>query len=310
MVLRMNLIPLYKGPTAMLAVLAACALSFPGSATAAPPTVVATTTILGDVARVIAGPDARVLTLMPVGADPHSWAPSARQAGDLRRARLVVANGSGLEAGMRALLGAARDDGVAVLEVGPRAAPRPGPDGRVDPHFWTDPRRMELAARAIADALGARLDPAAARRVTRRATAYRATLRREDARIRARLRTIPVARRAIVTNHHVLGYFAHRYRFRVVGAVIPSTSTLAAPSAGDLAALVRVIRRERVRAILVDSSSPRRLAEALADEADTPVRVDSLFSESLGPRGSGADTYLGMLRVNTSRIVRALEGGG
>ncbi|MGD9571505.1 MAG: metal ABC transporter solute-binding protein, Zn/Mn family [Thermoleophilia bacterium] len=276
-------------------------------ATGAQPTVVATTTILGDVARVIAGPDARVVTLMPVGADPHSWAPSARQAASARGARLLIANGSGLESGMRAFLGSVRDDGVPVLEVAPRAAPRPSPDGEPDPHFWTDPRRMELAARAIADALGDRLSPAAAARVTARATAYRAVLRREDRRIRASLRRVPVAKRVIVTNHHVLGHFAHRYRFRVVGAVIPSTSTLASPSAADLADLVRVIRREGVRAILVDSSSPRALADALADEADTPVRVETLFSESLGPRGSGAATYLGMLRVNTGRIIRAVR---
>lgn len=170
----------------------------------------------------------------------------------------------------------------------------------------TDPRRMELAARAIADGLGGRLDPAAARRVARRATAYRRVLRREDARIGARLRGVPAARRAIVTNHHVLGYFAHRYRFRVVGAVIPNTSTLASPSAADLAGLARTIRREGVRAILVDSSSPRRLADVLADEAGVPVRVETIYSESLGPRGSAAATYLGMLRFNVDRIARAI----
>ncbi len=306
--MRMTFITLHTRRSVAGAAVAIAALALTTApATGAPPTVVATTTILGDVARVIAGPDARVVTLMPVGADPHSWAPSARQAASVRGARLVIANGSGLEGGMRAFLGSARDDGVPVLEVAPLAAPRAAPDGDPDPHFWTDPRRMELAARAIADAMGDRLSPAAAARVTARATAYRAALRRQDRRIRVDLRGVPVARRVIVTNHHVLGYFAHRYRFRVAGAVIPSTSTLASPSAADLAGLVRVIRREGVRAILVDSSSPRRLADALADEAGTPVRVEALFSESLGPPGSGAATYLGMLRVNSGRIIGAVR---
>jgi len=218
-----------------------------------------------------------------------------------------VANGSGLEAGLRGVLSTVRTDGTPVVEVAPCAAPRPGSGSAPDPHLWTDPRRMELAVRVIADALGPHLDPSAARRVSARATAYRAVLRREDRRIRARLRRIPVKQRVIVTNHHVLGYFAHRYRFRVAGAVIPSTSTLAAPSAADLAGLVGTIRRERVRAILVDSSSPRRLADVLAREANTPVRVEPIHSESLGPRGSTAGTYLGMLRHNTARIIRAIR---
>lgn len=268
----------------------------------AAPTVVATTTILGDVTRVIAGEDLRVQTLMPTGADPHAFAPSARQAQALRDASLVVANGAGLESGLRDALESAADDGTPILEVAPRAAPRRGPGGQTDPHFWTDPRRMEMATRPIAEALAARVGPAAAARIRQRAGAYRAVLRREDARTRARLRAIPTARRNLVTNHHVLGYFAHRYGFRVVGAVIPNTSTLASPSAGDLAELAEAIRRARVPAIFVDSSSPRRLAEALADEVDLRVRVVALFSESLGPPGSGAQTYLGMIRVNAGRI--------
>lgn len=278
-------------------------------AVAAPLRVVATTTILGDVTRAVAGPDATVVTLMPPGADPHQFAPSARQAAELRRADLVVANGSGLESGLASVLSSARDDGARIVEVAPAAAPRRAPGGAVDPHFWTDPRRMELGVRAIASALVERLpaDPAAA--VARRSRAYRARLIAEDAAIVRRLRSIPRARRVLVTNHHVLGYFAHRYRFRVVGAIIPSTSTLATASAADLAELTAVIRRHRVPAIFVDSSSPRALADSLAREAGVHVRVVTLWSESLGPRGSGADTYLRMLRVNAARIAAALRPG-
>lgn len=294
---------LIRGLWVGLALNAALVTGVIGHASAAP-TVVATTTILGDVTRVIAADDARVQTLMPTGADPHAFEPSARQAESLRDATLVIANGAGLESGLRKTLESAAEDGTPILEVAPRTAPRAGPDGRPDPHFWTDPRRMEIATRSIADALAARVGPAAGTRIKERARTYRATLRREDARIRARLRFIPTAKRNLVTNHHVLGYFAHRYGFRVVGAVIPNTSTLASPSVGDLAKLAEAIRRARVPAIFVDSSSPRRLAEALAKESDVRVRVISLFSESLGPRGSGANTYLGMIRVNAGRIAQ------
>lgn len=277
------------------------------AATAAPVRVVATTTILGDVARQLGGPDVTVQTLMPVGADPHQFSPSARQAADLRRADLVIANGAGLESGLAKVLDRARDDGAPILEVAPVAAPRRAPGGGTDPHFWTDPRRMEMGARSIAAAIARRVPASRAGAVARRAKTYRARILAVDARIRRQVAALPRARRVLVTNHHVLGYFAHRYTFRVVGAVIPSTSTLATASAADLAELTRAIRRHHVPAIFVDASSPRTLADALAREAGVNVRVVTLWSESLGPRGSGAETYLGMMRTNGARIVAALR---
>lgn len=278
-------------------------------AAARPVSVVTSTSILADITTRIGGDAAAVRSLIPVGADPHQFALSARQAAELRRADLVVVNGLGLEAGLAPALEAARRDGARIVEIGNSAVPRPGPGGRVDPHIWTDPVRMERIATAIGAQLRGRADSAAARAaIDRRTAAYRRTLLREDARIRRALAPLPPRRRVLVTNHHVLGYFAHRYRLRVVGAVIPSTTTLASASAADLAGLTRTIRRSGARAIFVDSSSPRRLADALAREAGTRVRVISLYSESLGPRGSGADSYLGMLRTNARRIQVGLGG--
>ena len=298
--------PLPRAASTLLAALALLVGPWMGGAHAAPIRVVATTSILGDVATRVGGPDATVRTLIPVGADPHVYAPSARDAAALRQADVVVANGLGLESGLQSLLRSARSDGANVVEVGPAARPRNGPDGRRDPHFWTDPRRMELAAQAIARALAARADPATGRRIGLRGRAFRAALVREDGRVRREVARVPAGRRVLVTNHHVLGYFAHRYGFRVVGAIIPSTSTLATASAADIATLARTIRRHRVPAIFVDSTSPRRLADVLAREAGLNTRIVSLYSESLGPRGSGAESYLGMIRVNTRRIVDAL----
>lgn len=290
-----------------LLVLMSLALVAATAAAAAPVRVVATTTILGDVARQVGGPDVTVQTLMPVGADPHQFSPSARQAADLRRADLVVANGAGLESGLAKVIERARDDGTPILEVASVASPRRAPGGATDPHFWTDPRRMEMGARTIAEVIARRVPASRAGAVARRSQAYRSRILAEDRRIRRQVAALPRARRVLVTNHHVLGYFAHRYTFRVVGAVIPSTSTLATASAADLAELTRAIRRNRVPAIFVDATSPRTLADALAREAGVDVRVVTLWSESLGPRGSGADTYLGMMRTNATRIVAALR---
>ena len=155
----------------MLAGCAACswaliALACTGTATACTggddrPRIVATTNILGDVTREIVGDEADVTVLMKPDADPHSFGLSARQAAELEHADLVVFNGLGLEENVLRHVEAADDAGVATLEVGKavdpltyRAPDDGGPDeaaGQPDPHFWTDPDRVRMAAALIAD---------------------------------------------------------------------------------------------------------------------------------------------------------------
>jgi zinc/manganese transport system substrate-binding protein len=110
-----------------------------------------------------------------------------------------------------------------------------------------------------------------------------------------------------VTNHHVLGYLAQRFDFEVIGAVVPSGTTLAAPSASDLQSLVGAIESARVPAIFVDSSQPEKLARVLARDAGVQVQIVPLYSESLSPPGTPADTYLDMMRANTDAIVAGLQ---
>ena len=122
----------------------------------------------------------------------------------------------------------------------------------------------------------------------------------------ARFSAIPAGHRALVTNHHVFGYLAERYGFRVIGAVIPGGATLAAPSASDLADLADAVREAGVPAIFADSSQPDRLVQALAEHTGIEVRVVPLFTESLSGPEDEAPTYLDMMRVNTDRIEEAL----
>ena len=118
-----------------------------------------------------------------------------------------------------------------------------------------------------------------------------------------RFAAIPADRRKLVTNHHVLGYLAERFGFTVVGAVVPSGSTLAAPSSSDLESLASAIRATGVHAIFVDSSQPDKLARVLADDAGVDVDVVALYTESLDEPGSRGATYLDMMRANTDAIV-------
>ena len=143
--------------------------------------------------------------------------------------------------------------------------------------------------------------------LARSASAYRDELEQLDADMEATFAAIPAERRALVTNHHVFGYLADRFDFEVVGAVIPGGTTLAAPSASDLADLVEAVEDTGVPTIFAESSSPDRLVQALADEADVRVAVVELFTESLtGPDG-GAPDYLTMMRTNTERIATGLS---
>jgi zinc/manganese transport system substrate-binding protein len=292
------------------------------------PTIAVTTSILGDVVSEMTGDLATVDVVMPPNADPHEFQPSARDAADLREADVVVANGAGFEAGLEETIHAAEEDGTVVVEAIDHVATLDAPDEApaeadehaeeeaegddhghegVDPHFFTDPARMAAVAEALADLLTDEvpaLDTAAFRD---RAAAYVAELRALDAEVEATLAVVPAERRKLVTNHDVFAYFADRYGFEVVGAVIPATTTQAAASAADIDALAATITAEGVPAVFADTSSPDDLADALAGEVGDDVAVVALYSESLGEAGSGADTYAGMMRTDATRIAEALN---
>ncbi|NIJ04630.1 zinc ABC transporter substrate-binding protein AztC [Frigoribacterium faeni] len=282
-----------------------------GTTDTAAPRVVVTTNILGDVVGELVGDQAEVVTLMPPGADPHSVEISAREAADLREADLVVANGLGLEEGLRQHVDSAAAAGVPVVEAGdliePLAYAEGDAEGEPDPHFWTDPARVLDVVDGLEHELATQVDGLDAGALEAAAASYRQQLVQLDADLEASFGAIPAERRALVTNHHVFGYLAERYGFRVVGAVLPSGTTLAAPSASDLAGLTEAIEEAGVATIFADASQPDRLVQVLADEADVEVDVVALHTESLSAPGGGAETYLEMMRSNGQLIATGLS---
>jgi len=261
--------------------------------------VVVTTSVLGDVVGTIVGDDATVHVVVPPGADPHDFAPSPREAALMREAGVIVVNGHGLEEGLLDSVEAAEADGAVVIA----AADGVPDDG--DAHFFSDPVLMAAAVEHLADELREHVPALATDAFAARVAAYLEDLDALVAEVDARLAPVPAERRVLVTNHDVLGAFADRFGFEVVGVIVPGGSTLAEPGAADLAALAEAVRELGVPAVFADASAPRRLAEALAAEG-TDVEVVELFTESLGEPGSGADTYLGMIRTNAERIAAAL----
>ncbi|MDN6537749.1 MAG: metal ABC transporter substrate-binding protein [Corynebacterium variabile] len=271
------------------------------------PDIVVTTNILGDVVTRLVGDTAEVRVLMKPNADPHSFGISAKEAGEVENADLVVANGLGLEEGLGSILDNARSEGVEVLEVGELVDPLYYADsGAKDPHFWTDPARMVEATGIIEGKLTDELDGDEANRVREAAASYRSELEQLDAEVAELLGSVPEDDRKLVTNHHVFGYLADRFNYRVIGAVIPGGTTLASPSAADLRDLSTTIRDNHVPAIFADSSQPQRLAEVLAQEVGVDVEVVALFSESLTEPDGEAGNYIDIQRTNAERISDAL----
>jgi len=287
--------------TLTLAALTAC------SAPASPSTngllaVVATTSLIGDVARQIGADRVSVNVLLPIGADPHAFEPRPQDVAALTDADLVLVNGLGLEATLQPLLGNART--IVTVSDGITALPFAEEDGGLDPHVWQDPNNVIVWARNIRDAF-AQADPAHADEYASNAEAYIVELTSLDAWIKEQVAQIPEANRKLVTDHEDFGYFTARYGFEQVGAVVPSVSTGSAPSAQELAALEDAIRSSGVKAVFVGSTVSPDLSRRVAE--DTGVRLVFLFTDSLSPAGGDAESYLAFMRHNVNAIVEALR---
>jgi ABC-type Zn uptake system ZnuABC Zn-binding protein ZnuA len=176
--------------------------------------------------------------------------------------------------------------------------------GEWDPHVWMDPINVITWTHTI-EATLIRLDPERADLYRRNAEAYRAQLRELDAWIREQVAQIPPENRELVTEHQALAYFADRYGFKHVGTILPAATTAAQPSPQELAALEEAIRALGVKAVFTSSTVDPALAQRVAE--DTGTRLVWLYVDSTGEPGSGADSYIGMMRVNVRRIVEALR---
>jgi ABC-type Zn uptake system ZnuABC Zn-binding protein ZnuA len=264
-------------------------------------TAVATTTHAGDLLRNVGGDRVAVRTLLGPGADPHDYEPRPSDVGSIAEAALVVKSGGDLDEWLDDLLGEAGSDATELALIDHVQTI----DG--DPHWWHDPRNAVRAVRAIERAL-VEADPGGRGAYERNADAYLRRLRALDRAIAACLEKVPDRDRKLVTTHDALGYFARRYDVEIVGAIIPSLSTQAQPSARDVDELVDQARSEGVRAVFPETAPNPKLESAIAREANARLG-DALWADALGPEGSDGETYLEAMATNTAAMVDGMSGG-
>jgi ABC-type Zn uptake system ZnuABC Zn-binding protein ZnuA len=281
--------------------------------------VVATTNLVADVVAQIGGERITLHTLMGPGVDPHSYSTTPQDLRTLEEAQVVFISGLHLEEALADLLGGLTAPIVPVSagitpramseehgeeQNGEQSAAEEHHHESGDPHTWQRVANVKLWVENIHESLS-QLDPANAEAYHTAAEAYLAELDTLDAEIRAKLETIPAESRKLVTDHETFGYFADEYGFTIVGALIPSLSTAAEPSAQALAQLQDQLTAEGVKAIFVGTTVNPRLAEQIAE--DLEIQVVSLYSDSLSAPDGPAATYLDFMRYNVNAIVTALQ---
>ena len=297
--------------------------------------VVGTTNFVADWARVVGGDNVEVFGLLPAGGDPHTFIPGTQDIAKVADSDIVFTVGLGLEGDwIGDLLHNASADESKIVSLGDRVNPiesavgmhghhedehdddhegegdddhdgHEGHDhGPLDPHFWFDPPRVKAAVAGIAARFAA-IDPDNAATYFQNAADYAEQLDELHSWTLEQVSTVAPERRLLVTSHDSLSYFAELYGFEIVGLVIPSLATHVEPSADHIADVVDVVRDHNVPAVFGETTVSERLAQAVALE--TGAELVQLYSGSLGPAGSGAETYLGMVRTNVERIVGALR---
>jgi zinc/manganese transport system substrate-binding protein len=271
--------------------------------------IVASFSILRDLAAHVGGARVDVSALVGPGGDAHVYEPSPADARAVGAAALIVVNGLGFEGWMARLAQASEarapivvaSAGVAVHLAGSRsgAAHTAGPD----PHAWQSVRNAEIYVSNIRDAL-IRIDPQGRATYEANAAAYLAELDRLDVDIRRAVAAIPPERRKVITTHDAFGYFAADYGIAFIAAQGVSSET--DPSARDIARIIRAVREHNIRALFFENAADPRLIRRIA--AETGARIGgTLYADTLSAAAGPAATYVDMMRHNVREIAEGLK---
>lgn len=307
-----------RQPTCRLWALASLPLilgpAFSGEAAAEPLPVVASFSILGDLTQRIGSERVRVHTLVGYGADAHVYQPTPEDAKLLGRASLVIVNGLGFEGWIERLVRSSGYRGrllVAAQGIEPLRTARSAAAAHtahehnaagVDPHAWQDPANVRRYVERIAAALS-EADPTGAAVYRSNAARLDQEIKALDDELRAVFAALPAERRKVVSSHEAFAYFGRAYGIRFIAPVGLSTDT--EPSAADVAAIIRQIRREKVRAMFIENMTDARLLQRIGRESGARIG-GTLYADALSAPGGPADSYLGLMRHNARTLAAAL----
>ncbi len=285
-------------------VVSACA---PPAASSSRLRVVATTTQVAALVRVVGGDKIELTGILEANVDAHEFEPRPSDVRASGNAQIIFINGVGLEKWLTKVIeNSGTRAKIVDTSMGVKIRQGDDPNSPGDPHIWHSVPNALIMLGNIRDALSG-MDAANAEFYRANAVAYEKKLNELDAYILTQIATIPPANRKLVSNHDTFGYYVERYGLEFVGSVIPGMDTNFQPSAQELAELVEAIKREKVKAIFTESSINPSLARRIAEEAGVKVVAGALYGDSLGPPGSGGDTLDGMLKYNTDLIVTNLR---
>ena len=282
----------------------------PGSADAGEKVrIVATFSILADLARNVGGDAVEVAALVGPNGDAHAYAPAPADARRLAAADLVLVNGLGFEGWIDRLVKASATK-AAVVTVSSGIRPRRATDedghdgGRSDPHAWQSVTNAKIYVANIRDAL-VKCDPSRKASYEANAAGYLARLDALEDEIKATLTAIPAARRRIITTHDAFGYFAAAYGMQLIAP--QGVSTEAEVAARDIAKIIRQIRAQKIPAVFMENVTDPRLMQRIAEESGAKIG-GKLYSDALSTPDGPAATYVDMMRHNLKEFRDALAG--
>ena len=267
--------------------------------------IVATTNIAADVVSNIGGDKISLSILIPSGVSPHTFQPRPVDLARISSADIVFISGAGLEEFMGSVMkNIASGVNVVSLSKGISLRKSPVERGEPDPHVWFSPVNVMLWVKKIDETLN-RYDAANKDYYDKRALLYTSKLKALDKWVFSQVNTLPEKNRLLITDHFFLGYFAERYKFKVLDAIYKSHTTAAEPSAREVAGLVTEIKRDKIKSIFVGKFTNKNIA--LEISRDTGVRVIPIYTGTLDPPGGEVDTYLKLIRYDVEHIVGNLK---
>lgn len=283
------------------------------AASAKPIDVVATTSMIADAARQVAGDRAKVTALMGPGVDPHSYRQTRSDIAAMARADLVLWHGLYLEAQLEEFFLdlEKRRNVIAVGEAIDKSKllSHAQYKGRYDPHVWMDPQLWETVVLAVRDAL-IKTDPESEATYRANADKHIADIEKLITYMQSVTKTVPEKSRVLLTAHDAFSYFGRGYDFEVLG--IQGISTESEAGLRRVEELVDTIVDRKIAAVFVESSVPERNVRALIEGAAArgqKVEIGgTLFSDAMGEPGTYEGTYIGMIDHNATLITRALGG--